>query len=429
WQFNPKISMSVIPSWDGKGENLIDYVISMNELAEKSVSLSQGLATWAPSKWSGKAKDWWEALTPPAQEYFRQDWPKLLTGIRNFFMNSEWKAFRKKEFEDMVFRQRGYGSETPVQYIQRHKRYAIILYNYDENDSSTLINTILYNIHDSWKSALNIRTCPTVDQLIDRAMEQEESLIALWRNSSMVEKLYYQNDNSSKLKTESSSSSRFRRKGFASNGKVTAEVEDSEEDSVTSSASEDLAKEAQATDNEKRAKSAPSRPPWPKQPVFDRDDSVKSKTKPPGDCYICGSPLHFRRQCKMYGTWLGLKSQNKLRAMVSETHIDENDQLYFSLLEQSNDFMTVLIEDLQNEPTPQNQRAALALDSESSASTSKEAFLINSHKAASRAHFKRSVPANRNERRSQTLESKSKGRKESAPRIVSRKASRASSKV
>ncbi|THU83769.1 hypothetical protein K435DRAFT_870969 [Dendrothele bispora CBS 962.96] len=81
---------------------------------------------------------------------------------------------------------------------------------------------------------------------------------------------------STKPKTESSSSWRFQRKAFALDRKVTAEVEDSEEDSVTLSASEDLAKEAQAMDNKKRAKSAPSQPPWPKQPVFDQDDLVNS---------------------------------------------------------------------------------------------------------------------------------------------------------
>ncbi|THU98101.1 hypothetical protein K435DRAFT_596588, partial [Dendrothele bispora CBS 962.96] len=145
----------IIPSWDGEGETLIDYIITMNEIAEKSEQLSQGLAVWAPSKWSAKAKDWWEALSPASRQFLRQDWNKLLLGIRDFFMNTEWKAHRKMEFEDMTFRQKGHSLESPVQYIQRRKRYAIILYNASENEGSTLITIILYNIPSSWKATLN----------------------------------------------------------------------------------------------------------------------------------------------------------------------------------------------------------------------------------------------------------------------------------
>ncbi|THU79202.1 hypothetical protein K435DRAFT_594815, partial [Dendrothele bispora CBS 962.96] len=71
WQFNPKISTSIIPSWDGEGKNLIDYIITMNKIAEKSEQLSQGLAVWALSKWSAKAKDWWEALSLASRQYLR----------------------------------------------------------------------------------------------------------------------------------------------------------------------------------------------------------------------------------------------------------------------------------------------------------------------------------------------------------------------
>ncbi|KAJ7773009.1 hypothetical protein DFH07DRAFT_952985 [Mycena maculata] len=53
WQLNPKLNISVLPSWDGHGDTVIDYVIAMSHLASLSDHTHVGVAQMAPSKLTG----------------------------------------------------------------------------------------------------------------------------------------------------------------------------------------------------------------------------------------------------------------------------------------------------------------------------------------------------------------------------------------
>ncbi|KAH9916136.1 uncharacterized protein B0H18DRAFT_885162, partial [Fomitopsis serialis] len=74
------------------------------------------------------------------------------------------------------------------------------------------------------------------------------------------------------------------------------------EDFAPTSQAEDPALEAQVATvhNQKTASGRPrgaGRKPPRAGPRFPRNDSVKSKRPPPGDCRVCGSPFHWDRDC------------------------------------------------------------------------------------------------------------------------------------
>ena len=54
FQMNPKINLSNLPSWDGNGETIIDYLALMSTFARLGERMKTGMAALAPQKWSGE---------------------------------------------------------------------------------------------------------------------------------------------------------------------------------------------------------------------------------------------------------------------------------------------------------------------------------------------------------------------------------------
>ncbi|THU89065.1 hypothetical protein K435DRAFT_619841, partial [Dendrothele bispora CBS 962.96] len=421
WRLNEKINLSLIPSWDGKGDTLIDYLVTMNELAEKGPRLSQDLATWASEGWSSDVKNWWLSHSPETRGYLRTNWSMLLEGICDYFMNQNWMAARRKEFTDMTFRNQGHSLETPVQFVQRRKRIAIVIYPEDADNHTMMIDYILRNIPESWKPTLNSNLCQSTEALIAQAKAFKDTLIAHWKNETRIERMQsYMDSNPPKPNRA------YKKRAYSSQGNMVAEIEDAKEEedsSVSEDHSEADSKSANAVSRRKSAKDAASRPPWPKEPVFPKDDSVKTDKPPTDGCYICGSLYHFGRQCKRYGEWVTLFRSNKVHALLTETQVAEQDNMYSTLLN-NGDIVYLLSSDSENDQLS-NEIAEVAYSSESDLSLEKEAFLAESKRLAASAHLTHQPPINRNIRR--RLEREDNGKKKEpvkASRAISRKDSR-----
>ncbi|EDQ99366.1 uncharacterized protein LACBIDRAFT_335110 [Laccaria bicolor S238N-H82] len=104
WQLNNKISMGMIPQWDGNPTTMIDYIMEIALLARLSKRLFKEIGQIAPIRWTGSAKGWWMTLPRADQAYFSQDWECLMTGMCDHFMNDEWLNDRGIEFDAMRFR-------------------------------------------------------------------------------------------------------------------------------------------------------------------------------------------------------------------------------------------------------------------------------------------------------------------------------------
>jgi hypothetical protein len=67
WQLNSKLNISVVPSWNGKGEAIIPYVIMMLSLVMLSPLLERQLGQMAPSCFTEHALKWWTSLLEPSR--------------------------------------------------------------------------------------------------------------------------------------------------------------------------------------------------------------------------------------------------------------------------------------------------------------------------------------------------------------------------
>ncbi|KAG6914376.1 hypothetical protein DXG01_000712 [Tephrocybe rancida] len=179
WQVSCKINATSIPSWDGGGDTIIEYISAMAQFARLGAQVHQGLGQIAPQKWSGRALNWWDALPTGAQDYLATDWQVMLIGLCYQFLDAEWLKDRTKEFEEMQFRQFGHRKEWPINFIQQRIRLSSILYP-EQDDGPTVVDRILRTIPSEWVQTLNSVDCPEVFELLAKVSRLGKSLVSLW---------------------------------------------------------------------------------------------------------------------------------------------------------------------------------------------------------------------------------------------------------
>ncbi|KAJ7920731.1 hypothetical protein B0H13DRAFT_2319013 [Mycena leptocephala] len=317
WQINPKLNVSVVPTWDGKGDSVIPYVITMSYLAALSPRMAAGVAQMAPYKFSGRAMKWWNNLSIPLRTQYSSDWAHL-DAIRRHFLTTKWLLERTQEFEEMRFRQKGQEVEDPLDFFQRRIESHSFIFS-DIGDGPQAVARILRTQPAEWSKDVNETSCPDVDTLQNYAEHNHASLIASWMLSNQVDTLL--------ANGSSNKSNGYHRRRRALAADVQAGDENSSESEKGEEEGEDL-KHAMAADQRRVGpkNSSNPKPPWPKGKTingyeFKRDDSVVSLRLPNGECYICTSPKHYAHECPHHGRWTALKN-----AHLISTDIDAGDE-------------------------------------------------------------------------------------------------------
>ncbi|KAJ7878922.1 hypothetical protein B0H13DRAFT_2346314 [Mycena leptocephala] len=255
WQINPKLNISVVPAWDGKGESVIPYVITMSYLAALSPKMASGIAQMAPYKFSGRAMRWWNNLSLVLRSHYSSSWSHLLDAIRRHFLTMKWLMDRTQEFEEMRFRQKGLESEDPLDFFQRRIESHSFIYN-DAGDGPQAVARILRTQPAEWAKDVNETSCPDVDALQNYAEHNRASLIAAWLLANQVDALMVNGTGSR------TNGFHRRRRALAADRVAGAAESDSEAEELVDEGS----KQAMAADQRRMGGRAPneSKPPWPK---------------------------------------------------------------------------------------------------------------------------------------------------------------------
>jgi hypothetical protein len=69
--------------------------------------------------------------------------------------------------------------------------------------------------------------------------------------------------------------------------------------------------------------------------TFARNNTVTSHRPPPGPCYVCTSPLHYARDCPLFGKWETLCKVLIIQVDIDQLIIDIHDQQYLAMLVKS----------------------------------------------------------------------------------------------
>ena len=174
----------------------------------------------------------------------------------------------------------------------------------EEVDGPTVTHRLMNRQPILWGSVLNTTSCPSVVQLTKLAKAMEANLIAQYYNGLRIEK--YKSANAAEALS----------------------LVDSEKSAEETGPISD--KEALAV-----SKGAPRRrTDWPKGRTiegysYSRDDSVASKTAPPGACFICLSPKHFFRDCPHNARFFG-KSAHSTDVVIDQEELRNLDLEYYN---------------------------------------------------------------------------------------------------
>lgn len=397
---NPKLNVKALPKWDGESASTIEYITRASDMARLGPDMSRDVARMAWMRWEGRAHAWWSSMSVEAKSYLEQDWFHLLPAIIKQFLGPKWMAEKGEEYAEIRFRKGSAKDESPVEFFQRKLRLYRILYNPLGGGASELYS-IMRNSPLEWAPILNSFSISTVQELLARARTQEDSLIAVWSSLQPRQTSFRSYGNARHRAARTAETDR----------PVVPDSETSSSDSEGASRNEVEAFVARTDRSKGKAKARPTdrrtanEPPptdGTGKPRFTRNDSVVSKTAPPGPCRICASPKHWDRDCSHYGHYTALRSANLIDSADFDPEEEaRRDILYVQMMENTTAPVSLYTLDVSSEDSrvpsiPSSSHSPLNSDNQSS-----HAFL---------AHRSAHAPANRNERRAAASLGKGKGR-------------------
>ncbi|KAG6905492.1 hypothetical protein DXG01_002407, partial [Tephrocybe rancida] len=412
WQVSHKINATSIPSWDGGGDTIIEYISAMARFARLEM-------VWKSIELVGR-------LPTGAQDYLATNWQVMLVGLRYQFLDAEWLKDRTKEFEEMQFRQFGHRKEWPIDFIQRRIQLSSILYP-EQDDGPTVVDRILWTIPSEWVQTLNSMDCPEVFELLTKVSRLGKSLVSLWElMEAMRERVMNPTPYRNNRCSFQARGNAPKREAHIAQAPPDGEPESVDGESISSISEESKDQEAHLVQGRprggsSRSSAAKSKKPWPKGKTvdgytFSRDDSVKSVKQPNGSCYICTSPFHFANDCLHHGRWRVMRDANMIYVELDPEEEAACDREYLAMLAEIDVSSSAYLSD-----------SAECLTSESEAEEellAKEVFTVDARATGAFALHARSIfVENCNTRHRQMFEAKRKGKEalKTSPHVLPRK--------
>jgi hypothetical protein len=115
-----------------------------------------------------------------------------LQAIQAHFLNVNWLQERRREWEEMHFRQRGHENEWPLDFIQRRLVYSVFLYP-EEEDGVIVVDRILQTAPDVWAGSINSERYPDIFSLTAAVRRYCATLMGNWTTAQKLGNLnnYY----------------------------------------------------------------------------------------------------------------------------------------------------------------------------------------------------------------------------------------------
>ncbi|TFY54605.1 hypothetical protein EVJ58_g8762 [Rhodofomes roseus] len=312
-RLDQKISRDSIPEWNGSLNTILIYLHKMNNLARKNESVARDLGAAAPDRFTGRAERWWQLLDFDTQKMYSLNWWKLYEGIKLQFFTHKFTVSLRTQYDGQRFRQPGHEKELPMDFVDRRLLYHRHITSLPQEPDYE-IAAVMHNAPPTWSTVLSLDSIRTIAALMSRVADKTDELIAFASMAPVRTTQYEQLLRLPSSKTEPRNFSSSRR-AFAADGVWTGANFDHDDDvnstpeplaasehTAPALSSDQSAREALALNSQPRKSSTrPPRGAGRKPPAagyrFPRNDSVKSKKAPPGDCRVCGSPYHWDRDC------------------------------------------------------------------------------------------------------------------------------------
>ncbi len=174
--FDFKLKMEIVPIWDGDTDTLARWVLRINDISKKSMTIRKQLGMVVPQRLTGDAERWYYSLPEHIRDNCETDWENIREVIGEFFMNRAWVEKNRKIALGMRYREAGYSRETPSQYFIRKRELLELVF---DNSDSELITDIMAGAPLSWRTVLTPRLYHTTTDLQQAIRLHEDDLLEL----------------------------------------------------------------------------------------------------------------------------------------------------------------------------------------------------------------------------------------------------------
>lgn len=332
WQLSSKIPLSTIPEWNGSPTSVIQYVSKLSYYQQLGDSVTDHLAWVAPFKFTGLAKTWFNGLSLADRLTCTANMSNFLIFIREQFMHAEWRYECGLKFDHMYFRRgREFKHELPIEWVLRRISYAKLLYPEEAEVEAVVCSRVLDKRPRSWGTYILNEHSRSIRELLERVSSEESCLLYAWERE----------------RKEALDNERITRPSNPRQQSAYLAYEYSEDElpnplhNVSELPSDSAVDQAEglAVDYQRRKPAKPSTKQgskhidWPngrtlEGHAFTHNDSQRSPSKPPGDCRLCTSPLHFYRECPHFPMWDAISKRLRAQGQRDPKDLRKVDREY-----------------------------------------------------------------------------------------------------
>ena len=175
-QFDTKLKVDTIPTWDGNPDNLRRWFLKVNSLAKRSTIVFKQLGALVPTRLTGSAEIWYYSQSGETRDRIEQDWNTLRSAIGEYYMNRAFLDKQKSCANRASYRDASNGRETPSEYVIRKLELLQFVYNYTDRE---LINEIMEGAPSHWNPILTPHLFQELKQFQQSVKFHEDLLLKI----------------------------------------------------------------------------------------------------------------------------------------------------------------------------------------------------------------------------------------------------------
>ena len=177
FHFDRKLKQDIVPTWDGNGDTLGDWLTTVGDLSDRGKTMYTELGQIVPHRLRGDAATWFWSLDKSVRRDSMHSWGTIRHKICEFFMNRMWMDKQKVRANKASYRESGYSQESPVQYVIRKLKLLRLVYEYTD---SQLIVEIMSTAPRYWNQVLDPQRCIDLDDFMSGIKYHEEALVGTY---------------------------------------------------------------------------------------------------------------------------------------------------------------------------------------------------------------------------------------------------------
>ena len=172
--FDLKLKTEHIPEWDGDSDHLLDWILKINMLSQRSKSVFDDLGKIVPLRLTGTAEKVWSSLSVETREAASANWGTLRHLLSRYYMTEHWIWRQRRKARDTYYRDSSNPYELPSDYYIRKKQILQVLFRMSTAET---IMEIMNGTPLEWRPILSPHLCKDLEQLQFAIKFHEETLL------------------------------------------------------------------------------------------------------------------------------------------------------------------------------------------------------------------------------------------------------------